>query len=148
MLAIVQNAAPVERESALKLWASQTPGGYYGFVTTFELHHVLWHSDYCTNLLSWPGCKPLPSESEAQGIAKEMLDQCAGADGTARRDAHGDFDGGGVLRRPHLHRQRANFMIKAIAEDRGIAMPSFFGYSAYASLTFLPLLAIVALVVL
>ena len=27
-----------------------------------------------------------------------------------------------------------NFMIKAIAEDRGVAMPSFFGYFAYASL--------------
>ena len=34
-----------------------------------------------------------------------------------------------------------NFMIKAIAEDRGIAMPSFFGYLAYAS-ALLPLLAI------
>ncbi|MEO8135707.1 MAG: sodium:proton antiporter [Betaproteobacteria bacterium] len=41
-----------------------------------------------------------------------------------------------------------NFMIKAIAEDRGIAMPSFFGYFAYASLMLSPLLAIVALVVL
>ena len=37
-----------------------------------------------------------------------------------------------------------NFMIKAIAEDRGIAMPSFFGYFAYASLALLPLLAIAA----
>jgi hypothetical protein len=75
VLAIVQNASPAERESMLKLWASQTPGGYYGFVTTFELHHVLWYSDYCTNLISWPGCKPLPTGSEAQGVAKEMLDQ-------------------------------------------------------------------------
>ena len=41
-----------------------------------------------------------------------------------------------------------NFMIKAIAEDRGIAMPSFFGYFAYASLALLPLLAIVAVVAL
>ena len=41
-----------------------------------------------------------------------------------------------------------NFMIKAIAEDRGIAMPSFFGYLAYASLALLPLLAIVAVVAL
>lgn len=39
-----------------------------------------------------------------------------------------------------------NFMIKAIAEDRGIAMPSFFSYSAYASLALLPLLAVVAIV--
>ena len=41
-----------------------------------------------------------------------------------------------------------NFMIKAIAEDRGIAMPSFFGYFAYASLALLPLLAITAIVML
>ncbi len=39
-----------------------------------------------------------------------------------------------------------NFMIKAIAEDRGVAMPSFFGYFAYASLALLPLLAVVAAV--
>ncbi len=37
-----------------------------------------------------------------------------------------------------------NFMIKAIAEDRGIAMPSFFAYLGYASLVMLPLLAVVA----
>ena len=37
-----------------------------------------------------------------------------------------------------------NFMIKAIAEDRGVAMPSFFAYLAYASLALLPLLALVA----
>jgi len=39
-----------------------------------------------------------------------------------------------------------NFMIKAIAEDRGVAMPSFFAYLAWASLALLPLLAIVAVV--
>ncbi len=37
-----------------------------------------------------------------------------------------------------------NFMIKAIAEDRGIAMPSFFAYFGWASLLMLPLLAVVA----
>lgn len=37
-----------------------------------------------------------------------------------------------------------NFMIKAIAEDRGVAMPSFFAYFALASLVMLPLLAAVA----
>jgi Na+/H+ antiporter NhaD/arsenite permease-like protein len=41
-----------------------------------------------------------------------------------------------------------NFMIKAIAEDRGIAMPSFSGYFSYASLALLPLLAIAAVVLL
>lgn len=38
-----------------------------------------------------------------------------------------------------------NFMIKAIAEDRGVAMPSFFGYFAYAAMLMVPLLAVVAL---
>jgi Na+/H+ antiporter NhaD/arsenite permease-like protein len=37
-----------------------------------------------------------------------------------------------------------NFMIKAIAEDRGIAMPSFFAFFAYAAIVLLPLLAVVA----
>jgi Na+/H+ antiporter NhaD/arsenite permease-like protein len=37
-----------------------------------------------------------------------------------------------------------NFMIKAIAEDRGVAMPSFFAYLAYAALVMLPLLAVVS----
>jgi hypothetical protein len=41
-----------------------------------------------------------------------------------------------------------NFMIKAIAEDRGIATPSFFGYLAYANLALSPLLAIIELVTL
>ena len=36
-----------------------------------------------------------------------------------------------------------NFMIKAIAEDRGVAMPSFFAYFAYAGAVMLPLLAII-----
>ena len=39
-----------------------------------------------------------------------------------------------------------NFMIKAIAEDRGVAMPSFFAYSGYALAAMLPLLALVALI--
>jgi Na+/H+ antiporter NhaD/arsenite permease-like protein len=37
-----------------------------------------------------------------------------------------------------------NFMIKAIAEDRGVAMPGFFAYLGWASLTLLPLLALTA----
>ena len=37
-----------------------------------------------------------------------------------------------------------NFMIKAIAEDRGVAMPGFFGYLAYSAVIVLPLLAILA----
>ena len=37
-----------------------------------------------------------------------------------------------------------NFMIKAIAEDRGVAMPSFFAYMLYASVVLLPLMAVVS----
>ncbi len=36
-----------------------------------------------------------------------------------------------------------NFMIKAIAEDRGVPMPSFFGYFGWTSLVMLPLLALI-----
>jgi Na+/H+ antiporter NhaD/arsenite permease-like protein len=36
-----------------------------------------------------------------------------------------------------------NFMIKAIAEDRGVAMPSFFAYIGYAGAILLPLFAVV-----
>ncbi len=39
-----------------------------------------------------------------------------------------------------------NFIIKAVAENRGVAMPSFFGYLGVASLLLLPLFALVALV--
>jgi Na+/H+ antiporter NhaD/arsenite permease-like protein len=37
-----------------------------------------------------------------------------------------------------------NFMIKAVAEDRGIAMPSFFAYFAYATALLAPLLLLVS----
>jgi Na+/H+ antiporter NhaD/arsenite permease-like protein len=36
-----------------------------------------------------------------------------------------------------------NFMVKAIAEERGIAMPSFFGYSLWAALILVPLFALI-----
>jgi Na+/H+ antiporter NhaD/arsenite permease-like protein len=39
-----------------------------------------------------------------------------------------------------------NFMVKAIAEDAGVRMPSFFGYMAYSALILLPLFVIVTLV--
>lgn len=39
-----------------------------------------------------------------------------------------------------------NFMIKAIAEDRGIAMPSFFAYAGYAAVVLLPMLAVISAV--
>jgi len=39
-----------------------------------------------------------------------------------------------------------NFMIKAIAEDRGVAMPSFFAYIGYAALALAPLLVAISLV--
>jgi hypothetical protein len=37
-------------------------------------------------------------------------------------------------------------MIKAIAEDRGVAMPSFFAFFAWAALVMVPLMAVVAAV--
>jgi Na+/H+ antiporter NhaD/arsenite permease-like protein len=39
-----------------------------------------------------------------------------------------------------------NFMVKAIAEENGVKMPSFFGYMAYSGLVLLPLFLIVTLV--
>jgi Na+/H+ antiporter NhaD/arsenite permease-like protein len=39
-----------------------------------------------------------------------------------------------------------NFMIKAIAEDRGVEMPSFFVYFVYAAIAMLPLLAVVSVI--
>ena len=38
-----------------------------------------------------------------------------------------------------------NFMVKAIAEDRGIRMPSFFGYMAWSCVVLLPLFALLTL---
>jgi Na+/H+ antiporter NhaD/arsenite permease-like protein len=37
-----------------------------------------------------------------------------------------------------------NFLVKTIAEERGVNMPNFFGYLAYAALILLPLLAVVS----
>ena len=37
-----------------------------------------------------------------------------------------------------------NFMVKAIAEKSGVAMPSFFGYMVYSCLILLPLFAATA----
>jgi Na+/H+ antiporter NhaD/arsenite permease-like protein len=39
-----------------------------------------------------------------------------------------------------------NFMIKAIAEDRGVAMPTFFAYLAYAAVLLLPLFVAISIV--
>jgi Na+/H+ antiporter NhaD/arsenite permease-like protein len=39
-----------------------------------------------------------------------------------------------------------NFMVKAIAEDRGIRMPSFFGYMAWSGAILLPLFALVTFI--
>jgi Na+/H+ antiporter NhaD/arsenite permease-like protein len=35
-----------------------------------------------------------------------------------------------------------NFMVKAIAEGRGVKMPSFFGYMAYSVAVLIPLYAV------
>jgi Na+/H+ antiporter NhaD/arsenite permease-like protein len=39
-----------------------------------------------------------------------------------------------------------NFMVKAIAEERGVAMPSFFGYMAWSGCILVPIFALVTLV--
>ncbi len=39
-----------------------------------------------------------------------------------------------------------NFMVKAIAEERGVKMPSFFGYMGWAAVFLLPLFALVTLI--
>jgi len=39
-----------------------------------------------------------------------------------------------------------NFMVKAIAEERGVKMPSFFGYLAYSIAVLVPLFIAVSLV--
>jgi Na+/H+ antiporter NhaD/arsenite permease-like protein len=39
-----------------------------------------------------------------------------------------------------------NFMVKAIAEDRGVAMPSFFGYMAWSGVILLPLFVLVTFI--
>ena len=39
-----------------------------------------------------------------------------------------------------------NFMVKRIAEERGVKMPSFFGYMLYSAAVLLPIFAVVTLV--
>jgi Na+/H+ antiporter NhaD/arsenite permease-like protein len=39
-----------------------------------------------------------------------------------------------------------NFMVYAIAVDRGVKMPSFFGYMVWAAAVLLPVLALIAFV--
>ena len=39
-----------------------------------------------------------------------------------------------------------NFMVKAIAEEAGVTMPSFFGYMAYSGAILLPLFVLVTLI--
>jgi Na+/H+ antiporter NhaD/arsenite permease-like protein len=38
-----------------------------------------------------------------------------------------------------------NFMVKSIAEEAGVRMPSFFGYMLYSALVLLPLFLLVTL---
>jgi len=39
-----------------------------------------------------------------------------------------------------------NFMVKAIAESRGIRMPSFFGYMAWSGAVLLPLFVVITFI--
>jgi Na+/H+ antiporter NhaD/arsenite permease-like protein len=45
----------------------------------------------------------------------------------------------------HLHRQRSQFMVKAIAEQAGVRMPSFGGYAARAVVTLAPVYLLIAI---
>ena len=38
-----------------------------------------------------------------------------------------------------------NFMVKAIAEENGVKMPSFFGYLAYSLLILVPIFVVITL---
>jgi Na+/H+ antiporter NhaD/arsenite permease-like protein len=38
-----------------------------------------------------------------------------------------------------------NFMVKAIAEENGVKMPSFFGYMAYSGCILIPIFVVVTL---
>ena len=40
-----------------------------------------------------------------------------------------------------------NFMVKAIAEEHGVEMPSFLGYLGYSAAVLLPIFAVTTLVV-
>lgn len=77
--ALVETMPPPERERLLAAWAANTPEGYYGFITHFELHRVLVTNGYCSNLVSWRTCKeaPWPGEAIGDGMAKERLDGLA-----------------------------------------------------------------------
>jgi Na+/H+ antiporter NhaD/arsenite permease-like protein len=39
-----------------------------------------------------------------------------------------------------------NFMVKAIAEERGVAMPSFFGYMVWSCAVLLPLFGLITVI--
>ena len=39
-----------------------------------------------------------------------------------------------------------NLMVKAVAEDRGVAMPGFFGYMAWSCAVLLPLFAVTTVI--
>jgi hypothetical protein len=74
VLAAVHDAPADERDHLLRVWASRIPANP-DFVTPLELHALLWSTNYCTNLISWPGCRDLPAGTEAQGIAKDALNE-------------------------------------------------------------------------
>jgi len=72
VLEAVNRAPPQEQAQILSNWAEYS-GPIEGFITVIGLHHVLWESGYCTNLLYYPGCKLLPKGTEAMGLAKDDL---------------------------------------------------------------------------
>jgi hypothetical protein len=72
VLKIVETTTPAEREHLLRRWAG-TVGPFEGHISPWGLHPILRELGYCTNLWSYPGCKPLPSGDEGEGIAKDEL---------------------------------------------------------------------------
>jgi len=77
VLEAVNRASPREQAQILSSWAEYS-GPNEGFITILGLHHVLWESGYCTNLIHYLGCKPLPTGTEAMGIAKDELHSLCG----------------------------------------------------------------------
>ena len=71
VLEAVRTGTPAQRDSVVALWSQFVRSN--GVISGLALHLVLWRSGYCTNLLSYSNCTPLPEGTESQGIAKDEL---------------------------------------------------------------------------
>jgi Na+/H+ antiporter NhaD/arsenite permease-like protein len=68
------------------------------------------------------------------------------AGGSPRHDARRHFDGRRFHGRADVYRQRVHFMVYAIASERGVKMPSFFGYTLWSSAVLPPVFALLTAV--